>query len=175
MAMRFAHFLRQDGGAVAVEFALVVPVMLTLLFCGYELSRMASALLRLNDSAQMMADLVSRQSRVTSAQVGDFCSGVRSVMTPFLTTGYSATVASVTRSASGVAVDWQDTSCGSGQSIASAVTLASPYIPNTSDSIIIVQATYGYHPVVDTAVAPSMPMVRVGYARPRGGATVSHP
>lgn len=175
MAMRFAPFLRQDGGAVAVEFALVVPVMLTLLFCGFEASRMASAFLRLNDSAQMLADLVSRQQSVTSAQMGDFCNGVRQVMTPLATTGYSATVASVTRSTTGVVVDWQDTSCGSGQSIVSAATLASSYIPNTNDSIILVQATYGYNPLVDTVIAPSMPMVRIGYARPRGGAPVLHP
>ncbi|MGI4763815.1 MAG: TadE/TadG family type IV pilus assembly protein [Janthinobacterium lividum] len=172
--LRAAQFIGQDRGAVAVEFALVVPVMLMLLFCGFEASRMASAYMRLNDSAQMLADLVSRQQSVTSKQIDDFCNGVERVMTPFLTVGYSATVASVTRFTSGVVVDWQDTSCGSGQTMASAATLVSSYIPNINDSVIVVQATYGYHPVVNTVITPSMPMIRIGLARPRGGTPVKH-
>ncbi len=62
--MRAETFLRRQDGAVAVEFAFVVPVLLVLLFAGYEGTRIATASMRLNDSAQMMADLVSRQTSV---------------------------------------------------------------------------------------------------------------
>lgn len=172
--MRFRAFLHQDRGAVAVEFAFVVPVMLALLFCGYEASRMATALMRLNDSAQMMADLVSRQKSVSALQIQDFCIGVEMVMRPFPTVGYTATVASVTRTTSGLVVDWQDASCGSGQPIGSAATLASPYISQANDSVIIVQATYTYHPIVNNAIAPSIFMVKRGFSRTRGGTPVTH-
>lgn len=172
--MRLTPLLRADGGAVAVEFAFVVPVMLALLFCGYEATRVAAAAMRLNDSAQMMADLVSRQKAFTAPQAVDFCSGVMLVLKPFPTAGYRATVASVTRSASGIAVDWQDQSCGGGAPIAAAAALAAPYLPAVNTSIIIVQASYDYHPLVNSAVAPSLALVRTAYARPRNGTTVSH-
>ena len=121
-----------------------------------------------------MADLVSRQKSITASQVQDFCSGVGIVMRPFSTVGFSATIASVTRSTSGVVVDWQDTSCGGGPSIAAAATLAAPFIPNLNNSVILVQASFAYHPLVNNAVAPSLAIVKRGYARTRGGVSVAH-
>lgn len=172
--MRFRAFLRHDRAAVAVEFAFVVPVMLAMLLCGYEASSMVTALARLNDSAQMMADLVSRQKSVSASQISDFCIGIEMVMRPFPTIGYSATVASVTRTAAGLVVDWQDSSCGSGQAIGSAAAIASPYLPQTNNSIIVVQASYTYHPIVNNAVAPSVPMIKQGFARTRAGVPIAH-
>lgn len=172
--MRAETFLRQQDGAVAVEFAFVVPVLLVLLFAGYEGTRIATASMRLNDSAQMMADLVSRQTYVTAAQMSDFCDGIKLAMNPLSTASYRATVASVTHTASGVVVDWQDTKCGSGNAIASAATLAKPYIPSVNDTVIIVQAAYDYRPVVNSVVSPAVTLVRTGYARSRGGTPVSH-
>ncbi len=167
-------FVRQDGGAVAVEFAFVVPVILALLFLGFEASRVASAAMRLNDSAQMLADLVSRQTTVTAGQIGDFCSGIKLAMTPLPTTGFRATIASVTHSTAGFVVDWQDASCGPGAPMVSPAALATAFIPSVNDSIIVVQASYDYHPLVSSTVSPSVALVRTSYARVRGGSSVSH-
>ena len=106
--------------------------------------------------------------------MGDFCSGIRLVMTPLPTAGLQATVASVTDTASGYVVDWQDESCGSGAPMTAPATLAQSYIPAVNDSIIVVQASYAYHPVVSSVLSPSIALVRTSYARARGGATVAH-
>ena len=173
--MRFKTFLHQAHGAVAVEFAFVVPVMLVLLFGGFEAGRMVDAFMRLNDSAQMMADLVSRQRSVTASQVQDFCSGVGIVMRPFSTVGFSATIASVTRSTSGVVVDWQDTSCGGrpidrrGGDTGSALHPEPQQQRHPGPGELL--------PITPSSTTPSRPawaIVKRGYARTRGGVSVAH-
>ncbi len=95
-------------------------------------------------------------------------------MTPLPGTSFSAAVVSVTNSAGGRAVDWQDDSCGSAPGLANAATLAAGLTPNIGDSVIIVQVTYGYSFVSHTLLASTMPLSRIVYARPRSGHAVAH-
>ncbi len=168
-----AQYLRNQSGVVAIEFAMVVPVALVILFGGYEATRMARASMRLNDAAQTLADLVAQQVSTDTAKTANFCRGGGIVMSPFTSAGLKATVASVTRYDSGVAVDWQDATCGSGSSIASAETLADPYLGAVKDSVILVQAVYSYKPVVNM-FSSSVALTRTAYARPRTGKLVAH-
>ncbi|RYC28837.1 pilus assembly protein [Lichenibacterium minor] len=170
------RFLRDRHGVVAIEFAMLVPVTILLLFGGFEVTRMVRASLRLNDVAQTVADLVAQQTTVTAASMANFCTGGGLVMTPFSATNLDATVASVTYSSasSSRVLDWQDTTCGSGSAITSPTTLAASYTPNAKDSVVIVQAVYPYVPVVTTLFTTSFTMTRTAYARPRSGTTVTH-
>lgn len=167
-------FLSNESGVVALEFALIVPVLLVILFGSYEGTRMARASMRLNDAAQTIADLVAQQVGIDAAKTANFCDGAGVVMTPFTSASLKATVASATRYTSGVAVDWQDTTCGSGNSISSAATLAEPYVSAVKDSVVIVQAVYSYRPVINLMFASDVTLTRTAYARPRNGKSVTH-
>lgn len=170
------RFLRDRRGVVAIEFAMLVPVTAVLLFGGFEVTRMVRASLRLNDVAQTVADLVAQQTTITAAGMANICNGGGLVMTPFPSTNLDATVASVTYSSSSSSrvLDWQDTTCGSGATIASPTTLAAAYTPNAKDSVIVVRAVYPYVPIVSAPFGMSLTMTRTAYARPRNGTSVSH-
>ena len=73
-----------------------------------------------------------------------------------------------------MSVDWQDATCGSGSSIGTAASLATPYTPNAKDSVVIVQALYTYTPLFSTVLSGTFTMTRYAYARPRNGTTVIH-
>lgn len=163
-------------GVVAIEFAMLAPVTIMLLFGGFEATRMVRASVRLNDVAQTVADLVAQQTAITAVGMANICTGGGIVMTPLPTASLDATVASVTYSSasSSLVLDWQDTTCGNGAAIASPTALAQPYLPNAKDSVIIVQAVYPYTPIVATLLNKSFTMTRTAYARPRNGASVSH-
>lgn len=173
---RLRGFLADGRGVVAIEFAFLIPVMVVLLFGGFEATRMVRTSLRLNDVAQTVADLVAQQTAVTAAGMANFCAGGGLVMTPFSAADLDATVASVTYSSASAArvLDWQDTTCGGGAAIASPTALAASYTPNAKDSVIIVQAVYPYAPIVHLLFNASFKMTRVAYARPRAGTTVTH-
>jgi Flp pilus assembly protein TadG len=143
--MTGARFQHDTQGAIAVEFAILVPIMLAMMLGSFTASRLARASMKIWTVAQSMGDLVAQQTTVTSTQVVDFCAGAALTLAPFSGT-IKATVASVTMNTAGTArtVDWQDTTCGSGTAIGNVTTLAMPYTLNAQDSVIIVQVTYLY-------------------------------
>lgn len=168
--------LQDRDGVVAIEFAMLMPVLIVLLFGGFEATRMVRASMRLNDVAETVADLVAQQTNLTTSGMADICTGGGIVMTPFPTGTLDATVASVTYASTtaGRVLDWQDTSCGNGSSIASPTTLAASYTPNVKDSVIVVQAVYVYAPLVSIIISTGFTMTRTAYARPRNGSSVTH-
>ena len=169
-----SRFLRHRGGTIAVEFALLLPVMLVILFGSVEVTRLVRTSIRLNNVAQTIADLIAQQDRVTGASMANVCAGGQMVMTPFPTAPLGAAVVSVTNAGGVPGVDWQDVSCGAGAPIANAVTLAAPYAPAVRDSVIVVQASYLYTPILSTVLSGAFSMHRTAYARPRHGASVDH-
>lgn len=166
--------VRNDRGTAAIEFALILPVMLTLLFGSFEVTRVINANTRLAAAAQTMADLIAQQSSVSSTTVANFCNGEKLVMTPFSGSLLTTTVASVTNNGGTLSVDWQDTSCGSASSITNAVTLANSLVSDNGDSVIIVKAGYAYTSPVSYVLHASYALSQVAYARPQRTASIPH-
>jgi Flp pilus assembly protein TadG len=173
--LRWLHHLRKDErGAALIELALVMPIMMTLFFGGFEVTRVINANTRVAAAAQSLADLVAQQSAVTATSVANFCKGGQLVMTPFPNASLKATIASVTRGGSGTTVDWQDTTCGTSTSISNATTLASPVIPNAGDSVIVVKTTYAYTSPFSYVLHASYTLTQTAFARPQMGSQVVH-
>jgi Flp pilus assembly protein TadG len=169
-----AIVLRDTRGVIAVEFALLLPLMAAMMFGSFTAVRMVRASMKMWNVAQSMGDLVAQQTTVTSAQIADFCDGTSLLMLPF-TGAVQVTVASVTYNASGArTVDWQDTSCGNGSALAAALTLGTAYTPNPQDSVIIVQAVYAYQFPPSYILPKSLTFTRLVYTRPRAGTQVIH-
>ena len=167
-------FRRDDGGAIAVEFALILPVMVMLLLGATSATDLARASIKSWNAAQSIADMVSQQASLSTAEMTDFCTGGRLALAPLSGTA-TFTAASVTTSASGTtAVDWQDTASCGGQTMADALSVAKPYVPNAKDSVIVVRITY-VHTFPPSYVLPrTLTLTRTGVSRPRAGTTVAH-
>lgn len=166
--------VRNDRGTAAIEFALILPVMLTLLFGSFEVTRVINANTRLAAAAQTMADLIAQQSSVSSTTITNFCNGEKLVMTPFSGSLLTTTVASVTNKGGTLSVDWQDTSCGSASTITNATTMANSLVPDNGDSVIIVKAGYSYTSPVSYVLHASYALSQVAYARPQRTASIPH-
>ena len=172
--MARARTFRSDTrAAIAVEFALLAPVMLIMLFGSISAARLVRASIKTWNIAQSIGDLVAQQTTLTTAAMTDFCTGGKLTLAPY-TGAVTATVASVTTSATGTrAVDWQDTTCG-GTALSNALALGAPYTPNATDSVIVVQTTYVYSFPASYVLPSSFTFTRTTYSRPRAGTTVAH-
>lgn len=170
---RPSRFRADARASITVEFALVAPVMVTMLFGSISAARLARASIKTWNVAQSLGDLVAQQTTLTASAMTDFCAGGRLTLAPF-TGALTATVASVTFGASGTrAVDWQDTTCG-GAALSNALALGTPYTPNPGDSVVVVQATYVYTFPPSYVLPSSFTLTRTTYSRPRAGTTVGH-
>jgi Flp pilus assembly protein TadG len=175
MARRPIRIIGNRTGAVAVEFALVVPVILFLFLGTFEATAVIRAKMKFANSAPILANLVSMQSPTAQGNlIADFCTGADYAMAPYPTANMAAQINSVTNTNGTASVDWT-ANCGSVSNPQSALTLAASLIPNSGDSVIVVQASYSYN----TPIALVMPAVfnftDVAFSRPRNGATVQYP
>jgi len=177
MMLRTLHkLIRNQGGTALIEFALILPIMVSLFLGVFEVTRYVAADMRLANAAQVMADMVAQQTNVsdTATSMTDFCNASKDSMYPLAGASLKVAVASVTHYSSGTSQDWSDVTCNTATAIANSTTLASTLIPNVNDSVIIVQATYAYTSPISYVPKSSYTMTQSAFARPRNVTTVTH-
>ncbi|MDE2165951.1 MAG: pilus assembly protein [Alphaproteobacteria bacterium] len=168
------RLLRHQDGAALVEFALILPIMITLFLGAFEVTRVVAADMRLENAAQSVADMIAQQTNVTSTTMTNFCNGGQLSMTPLAGTSLKIAVAEVTNTGAGLVVDWSDTTCNSATAISNATTLATSLVPNTNDSVIIVQATYAYTSPISYVLSSSYTLTQTAFQRPYNVGTITH-
>jgi Flp pilus assembly protein TadG len=174
--LRNLRLVRDPSGIAAVEFALLLPVLLTLFLGSYELSSLLLAYLKLESAAESAADLVAQTAVSTVLQSSDFTNitnAVDQIMVPFPTTGTSMKVAyaSVTYNTGSPVINWHTEVNG-----ATAITVNS--LPkgaaatnmgtnSTTDSVIVALVTYSYASPITYALASTYALSEAAYMRPR--------
>ena len=91
--------LRSDrAGLAAVEFALVAPVMVTLMFGAIELGNAFRIQTKVHTAAGQLAELVAGQQAVTapSGNLADMCTGAAMNLLPYATASFTADIVSGT-------------------------------------------------------------------------------
>ena len=99
-----------ERGVSAVEFALVLPLMLSLYLGSVEVSQGIGADRKVTLTARTIADLVSQVSSIGNSDMTNALNASAAVMAPFPTGNVKVTVTSIKIDANGKAtVDWSDT------------------------------------------------------------------
>ena len=115
LASRLRRFKREERGAAAVEFALILPFLITLYMGSIEASSLFTVDRRIEVIASTTADLVARwnpnDGTISSTTVRDYFNASKGIITPYSTTGLKQVVSFITVPANGVGakVTW---SCG---------------------------------------------------------------
>ncbi len=174
MLRRVKRLLTHQGGTALIEFALILPIMITLFLGVFEGTRVVAASMRLANAAQSVADMIAQQSNITPAMMTNFCNGGQLSMSPLPGASLQVAVAEVTNSGGSLVVDWNDTACNSATAISSPTTLATSLVPNINDSVVIVQATYAYTSPISYVLAKSYTLTQTVYQRPYNVGTITH-
>ncbi len=161
-------------GAAMVEFALILPVFLTICLGMFEVAGVVNANMKVTSAGQLLGDLVAQQTNETNTLTSNFCSGAQMALSPLSPASLKADIVSVTHYSGGTSVDWQDTTCGGASTIANGATLAASLVPNVGDSVIIVVATYNYSSPVSYVLKSSYTLGQTMYSRPRNVTNITH-
>lgn len=92
----------------AVEFALVFPLMLLLLFGGFETSQLLQVNRKMTNVAATASDLVAQATVITNADRDDIFNAAAAIVTPFSPANLSIVITSIQNNAGTVSVAWSD-------------------------------------------------------------------
>jgi len=161
------RFLADKRGVSAVEFAMLLPLMVTLYLGGVEVSSAVAIDRKMTLVAHTLGDLVAQATSVDNPTMTSILSATTAVMAPYPDTNLKITVSSVQINSQGVAkVSWSDTKNGTARSIGSTVTLPAA-LNVASTSLIWAEASYAYTPTIGYVMTGTKTLTDQIYMRPR--------
>jgi Flp pilus assembly protein TadG len=169
----FTRFARDRRGVSAVEFAMLLPLMMTLYLGAVEISQGVGIDRKVTLTTRTVADLASQVSSINNADMTNMLNASASVVQPYDSSKLKVTVSAVTIDANGNAkISWSDTLNGSKRAVGSAVTLpAALNIANTT--LIWSEVSYSYKPTIGYVVTGTLNLSDQIYMRPRLSDTVT--
>lgn len=170
------RFARDRKGLTLVEFAFLVPIMVTITLCSIEIGRYALLNQKLQHAATSMADLAARDGALTVAQLDSLFSAVPSITQPFDFASQGRAIVTSVHAADDddPEVYWQR---GGGGTLTATSQIGAPgndaNIPadlpaRAGDTIIVAEIFYEYHPLFDILIEQKI-LHRTAYVRPRIG------
>jgi Flp pilus assembly protein TadG len=171
-ARRFGDDTR---GVSAVEFALVLPLMLTLYLGGIEVSQAIATSRKLTLVSRTVADLSSQSSGITATSMTNILNASAAVVSPYNSSKLKVTVSQVKIDANGNAtIEWSETLGGTKRGVGSSVTL--PAALNVANTWLIwSEAEYLYEPTMGSALTGNLNLKDQMYMRPRLSNSVTYP
>jgi Flp pilus assembly protein TadG len=156
-----------ERGVSAVEFALLLPLMVTLYLGGVEVSQGLTIDRKVTLVARTVADLSAQVQKITNNDMNNILDAATAVLLPYSTSNVKVTVSQVTIDGNGVAkITWSDTKNGTARAIGSTVTL--PAALNIANSSLIwSEVSYNYQPVIGYVITGAMTLTDQIYMRPR--------
>jgi Flp pilus assembly protein TadG len=170
---RLSEFAKDKRGVSAVEFAMLLPLMLTLYLGGVEVSQGISIDRKVTLTARTVADLVAQASTINTAGINAALGASAAIFAPYPDANAKVTVSVVTIDSNGNAkIAWSATKNGTARAVGSSVTVpAALKIPSTS--LVWGEAGYNYTPSIGYVVTGTMALTDEIFMRPRLSDTVT--
>src|SRR5713226_8312478 len=173
LSLHLRGLVRDQRGVSAVEFAMLLPLMITLYLGTVEVSQGVGIDRKVTLTTRTVADLASQVSSINNADMTNMLTASAAVIAPYNASKLKVTVSAVTVDANGVAkVAWSDTLNGTKRAVGSTVTLPSALnVANTT--LIWSEVSYSYTPTIGYVITGTLNLSDQIYMRPRLSDTVT--
>ena len=170
---RIVSFARDRRGVSAIEFAMLLPVMVTLYLGVVEVSRGVAIDRKVTLTTRTMADLASRVTSINNADMTNMLNATSAVIAPYDQSMVKVVLSAVNIDANGIAkIGWSDTLHGSARAVGSTVAMPSVLaVPNTT--LIWSEVSYNYNPTFGYVLTGNMNLNDQIYMRPRLSDTIT--
>jgi Flp pilus assembly protein TadG len=165
--------VNDQRGVSSVEFAMLLPLMITLYLGTVEISQGVGIDRKVTLTTRTVADLASQVSTINNADMTNLLNASAAVIVPYDTSQLKVTVSEITIDNNGTAkIAWSDTLNGTKRAVGSTVTLpAALNVANTS--LIWSEVAYTYKPAIGYVVTGTLNLSDQIYMRPRLANSVS--
>jgi Flp pilus assembly protein TadG len=166
-AIRRSRWLSDEAGVSAVEFALLLPFMLTLFFGGVELTEALTIDRKVTHVTSTLADLVTQSKTITSTDMTNILDAAAAVISPYSASGLKMVISQVKIDANGSAtVDWSQARNTTALTKGSSVTLPSA-VKDKNTYLIMSSAHYAYTPAIGYVITGTLDLHDQFYLKPR--------
>jgi len=157
------------SGMAALEFAIILPMML-ILFCGaVEITNLYTADRKVVQAAQSCADLIAQEKSINSTKLADIARAVELVLEPYPSTGLAFRISSVEFDplTGAPRLGWQQIIGGFSGAGRPAPTQSAANLGLPGESVIIVDLSYNYTPLFSSILPDRFAINELAAARPR--------
>jgi Flp pilus assembly protein TadG len=184
---RFARFADNERGVAAVEFALILPLLLTLYLGSIEASSLFTVDRRVEVISTTLADLIARwnpnQGAIPTATLKDYFAAAEGILVPYPTDELTQVVSFLNVTSAGVAtVAW---SCGNNGGTARGINSSYPLEEKmrklvtesntTSGFLVASEVAYPYQPALGLVFTAPLNLQNEALFLPRFGQTLAAP
>lgn len=167
------RFARDREGVSAVEFALVLPVMLSMYIGGAELGDGLSVQFKSSLAARTVTDLASQYISIDNATMSSILNAGSAVMAPYAAGNMVVTLSEITTNSSGQGtVTWSDSLNGTARTVGSSVTLPTN-LQTKNITILFGEVTYPYTPSMGYVLTGTINIYESTYFYPRLSTTIA--
>jgi Flp pilus assembly protein TadG len=166
-----AGLVRNERGSAAVEFAVIVPIMLVMFFGVVEAASGIAVDRKVTLVARTLSDLTSQSSCVTQADIDGFALTGKAMMTPYSTTPLLSTITAIYVDENlDAKVQWSK-----GSAPKSGTVSIPPGLKIAKTNLILAEVEYLYKPVgIGYVMKSNINLKDLTYTRPRQTASVTY-
>lgn len=171
-------------GMAVVEFALCLPVLMTLFYGSVEVTRYVLIVQKVEKLTNTVADVTTQSATVTVASMQQVMSAANDIMNPYtLSTNGRIIVTSLYRAAGATAatVNWRYEGGGTLAATSQLGAIgATPVVPggftfDEKENVIAAEVYYQFSPLITTQFFGTTTIYRSAFYKPRFGALTSSP
>jgi Flp pilus assembly protein TadG len=167
LSHRFNRFVGDCRGVSAVEFALLLPLMLTLYLGSAEVSTGIAISRKVTLTAHALADLASQYSSIANSDMSNILNASSDIIAPYPVNKLTAVVSELSINAQGQAtVVWSDSLNGTARTVGQVVTIPTA-LAVANSYLILGEIQYSYNPTFGYVLTSTLTLKDQIYMRPR--------
>jgi Flp pilus assembly protein TadG len=162
-------FARDARGVSAVEFALILPVMLSLYLGGDELGHGLTIARKVTHVSSSLSDLVTQSTKITDHDMTNILNAAASVITPYSTSNLTIVISEyyIDKDGKTVTVQWSDGYHKTGLDAGTPITNLPSDLLTAGTYLITADVDYAYTPTVGYIMTGTFDIHDQFYLRPR--------
>ena len=167
------HFAKARSGLAAVEFAMLLPMMMTLYLGCVEITTAVATQRKVTLTARALADLPSQFTAIANADMTNILNASSDIIAPYAAAQLKSVVSELAIDGNGQAtVVWSDTLNGTARTVGTVVNVpVNLAVANTY--LLLGEAQYSYNPSYGYVVTGTLTLSDQVFMRPRQSNSVA--